>query len=331
MGEASADLEVAVSPLGSGRDVVTCLAVSCAHPHLFIALADGHCMRWTFSPSCDAGGTVIVDSTSDITFTKSSDVRMGHIHSMHVTPYGSSLTMTRSALPPTHTPSLRMPRAIYIHRCSTDVVLFPVSIAAHTAFCTIPWNGAAALELCAPPTIISTPILCFKCNRACRHGTCSRTHSYWRDSLLSIWSLVCQTSLPLEHAFKGLQAYLLSITRMRTRTHTHAHLTLHFSDHVRVAHWLPPRPVPLRRRTHVHPQASALLPRPPFSAMCCVATNSTNVHITCCHSPAHHMLLLNHPQLALPSCTCRRRCSFSNLAGLLCLRFILCVLSRDES
>jgi len=298
MGEASADLDVAVSrlsPLGSGRDVVTCLAVSCAHSHLFIALADGHCMRWTFSPSCDAGGTVIVDSTSDITFTKSSDVRMGHIHSMHVTPYGSSLTVTRSALPPTHTPSLRMPRSICIHRCSIDVVLVPMTIVAHTAFCIIPWNGAAALELCAPPTIISTPILCFKCNHACRHGTCSRTHSYWRDSLLSMWSLVCQKSLSLEHAFKGLQAYLLSIAR--TRTHTSP---FNFQIMFVLLTGCPPALFPfdgalmcIRRQVHCcfFPPSLPCVVSLPMLLMF-TSHAATRLHVTCCSSTIRSLLYL---------------------------------------
>ena len=187
MGDASlrVELDSSVSPIGSGREVVTCLAVSFAHPHLFIALADGHCMRWSFAASCDASSTITVENTADLVFTKCSDVRMGHIHSMHASPYGSSLIMTRSAQPPTHTTFLRLPKAIYIHRCNTDTVIFPVAVAAQTAFFIIPWNGSAALEL---------------------YQTCSRTSTYWRDSLLAIWSLVCQTSLSLEQSFRGLQA-----------------------------------------------------------------------------------------------------------------------------
>jgi hypothetical protein len=122
-------------------------------------------------------------------FTKTSDIRLGHIHSMHASPYGSFLTMTRSAQPPTYTSSLRLPKAIYIHRCNTDVIVFPIQVAANTAYFIIPWNGSAALDL---------------------YSTCQRSVSYWRDTLLAIWSLVSQTSLPLEHSFRGLQVSLRS-------------------------------------------------------------------------------------------------------------------------
>ena len=239
MGDASVrvELDSSVSPIGSGREVVTCLAVSFAHPHLFIALADGHCMRWSFAASCDASSTITVENTADLVFTKCSDVRMGHIHSMHASPYGSSLIMTRSAQPPTHTTFLRLPKAIYIHRCNTDTVIFPVAVAAQTAFFIIPWNGSAALEL---------------------YQTCSRTSTYWRDSLLAIWSLICQTSLSLEQSFRGLQARPPEHDALHRLPRT-AQLTLLFffffsSDHVRAAHRLPSHSLPLRRSPHVHPK-----------------------------------------------------------------------------
>jgi hypothetical protein len=188
MSDSSADMESAVSLIGSGRDVVTNLAVSCAHSHIFIALADGHCMRWTFAPSTDACGTIIIENTSDLIFARTSDVRLGPVHNLHASPYGSFLTMTRSSQPATHNASLRLPRTIYIQRCNTDTVIFPVTVAAATSFFIIPWNGSAALEL---------------------YATCQRTQMYWRDTLLAIWTLVGQTSIPLEHAFRALQVMFL--------------------------------------------------------------------------------------------------------------------------
>lgn len=184
MGQSAADLDCVVTPIGTGRDVVTNLAVSCAHSHLFIALADGHCMRWSFSASSDPTCTVVIEHTSDLVFQKTSDVRLGPIHSMHASPYGSFLTMTRSSQNTGFPQSLRMSKAVYIQRCNTDTVVFPVSVAAATACFIIPWNGAAALEL---------------------YSTCQRTPKYWSDTLHAIWSLVCQTTLPLENAFRALQ------------------------------------------------------------------------------------------------------------------------------
>ena len=185
MADGSAEFESFVTPIGSGRDVVTSLAVSCAHSHLFIAIADGHCMRWTFSPSTDACGTIVVENTSDLSFSKTSDFRMGPIHTMHASPYGSFLTMTRSGQPTAHTASLRFPKAIFIHRYNTDTVIFPLHVAAATAYFIIPWTGSAALEL---------------------YTTCQRASIYWRDTLLSLWALVCQTSIPLENSFRAFQA-----------------------------------------------------------------------------------------------------------------------------
>jgi hypothetical protein len=152
--------------------------------------------------------------------------------------------MTRSAQPPTYTTFLRLPKAIYIHRCNTDTVIFPVAVAAQTAFFIIPWNGSAALEL---------------------YQTCSRTNAYWRDSLLAIWSLVCQTSLSLEQSFRGLQARPHCRTLHRLPRTTQLTLFLFFffsSDHVRAAHRLPSHSVPLRRSPHVHPKVRDLHSRP---------------------------------------------------------------------
>jgi hypothetical protein len=191
MTHGSAEFESVVTNIGTGRDVITSLSVSTAHSHLFIALADGQCMRWTFAASPDPTATVVVETSTDLVFTKTSDIRLGHIHSMHASPYGSYLTMTRSAQPPTYTSSLRLPKAIYIHRCNTDVIVFPIQVAANTAYFIIPWNGSAALDL---------------------YSTCQRSVSYWRDTLLAIWSLVGQTSLPLEHSFRGLQIMFVLLT-----------------------------------------------------------------------------------------------------------------------
>jgi hypothetical protein len=186
MSDGSADMESNVSVIGSGRDVVTNLAISCAHSLIFIAHADGHCMRWTFAPSPDACGTIIIENTSELSFVSTSDFcRLGPVHNLHASPYGSFLTMTRSSQP---VASLRLPRTIYIQRCNTDTEIFPVTVAVATALFIIPWNGSAALEL---------------------YSTCQRTQAYWRDSLLAIWTLACQTSLPLEHAFRALQVILL--------------------------------------------------------------------------------------------------------------------------
>lgn len=146
---------------------------------------------------------------------------------MHASPYGSFLTMTRSSQPPTYTSSLRLPKAIYIHRCNTDVVVFPIQVAANTAYFIIPWNGCAALEL---------------------YSTCQRSVSYWRDTLLAIWSLVSQTSLPLEHSFRGLQVSHVALSTL------HHFFLIKFSDHVCSAHRLPSLSFPIRRSTHVHPQ-----------------------------------------------------------------------------
>ena len=182
-------MECIVTPIGSGREVVTSLAVSIAHSHIFIALADGHCMRWTFSASSDSAATIVIDNTADLSLHKASDARMGPIHAMHASPYGSYLTMTRSSQPigSGYTPLLRLARAVYIHRCSTDTVIFPVAVAAATSYFIIPWNGEAALEL---------------------YSTCQRAPSFWRDTLSAIWSLVSNTTLPLENSFRGLQAML---------------------------------------------------------------------------------------------------------------------------
>jgi hypothetical protein len=185
MSNDSAEFDCHTAVIGGGRDVITSLTVSRAHAHLFIALADGHCMRWSFARSPDSSGTVTIESTADLTFTKSSDVRLGSIHSMHSSPYGSYLTMTRSSHPSSLTSALRLPKAVYIHRCNTDTVIFPHAVAAATSFFIIPWTGAAALEL---------------------YTTCQRTHIYWRDTLLAIWTIVCQTNLPLDHSFRALQA-----------------------------------------------------------------------------------------------------------------------------
>jgi hypothetical protein len=193
MNQGSAEFESIVSNIGSGRDVITNLSVSSAHSHLFIAMADGQCMRWTFSANADPCGTVSIEASTDLVFTKTSDIRLGHIHSMHASPYGSFLTMTRSSQPPTYTSSLRLPKAIYIHRCNTDIVVFPIQVAANTAYFIIPWNGCAALEL---------------------YSTCQRSVSYWRDTLLAIWSLVSQTSLPLEHSFRGLQVSHVALSTL---------------------------------------------------------------------------------------------------------------------
>jgi hypothetical protein len=226
----SAEMECVVTPIGSGREVVTSMAVSCAHPHLFIALADGHCMRWTFSPSPDPSSTIIVESTSDLIFPKTSDARMGPIHTMHASPYGSYLTMTRSSQS-SATQSLRFSRSIYLQRCNTDTVIFPLAVAASTAYFVIPWNGAAALEL---------------------YATCQRSSSYWKDVLSSIWLLVCDTSLLLENAFRGLQASRLHPSIL-------VHVDILASDHVRSAHWLSPHTFSLRRGSHVHSQARGKL------------------------------------------------------------------------
>jgi hypothetical protein len=228
MNQGSAEFESFVSNIGSGRDVITNLSVSSAHSHLFIAMADGQCMRWTFSANADPCGTVFVESSTDLVFTKTSDIRLGHIHSMHASPYGSFLTMTRSSQPPTYTSSLRLPKAIYIHRCNTDIVVFPIQVAANTAYFIIPWNGCAALEL---------------------YSTCQRSVSYWRDTLLAIWSLVSQTSLPLEHSFRGLQ-----VPHVALSIHLASFFLLKFSAHVCSAHRLPSFSFPIRRSTHVHPQ-----------------------------------------------------------------------------
>jgi hypothetical protein len=240
-GQDSAEFECVVTPIGSGREVVTSLAVSCAHTHIFIALADGHCMRWSFSASPDPTSTIVIDNTSDLVFPKTSDVRMGPVHSMHASPYGSYLTMTRSSQSPgaNYTPLLRLARAIYVHRCSTDTVIFPVAVAAATSYFIIPWNGAAALEL---------------------YSTCQRASSYWKETLVAIWLLVSQTSLPLENAFRGLQAILncgaffydcgFVLSRATCRC-TH----IFCSDYVCSAHRLSPGVVPFRWRSHVHPQA----------------------------------------------------------------------------
>jgi hypothetical protein len=183
------DFESSVMLIGSGRDIISSLAVSQSHPHLFIALVDGHCMRWSFACSPEATGTVVVESTSDLVFPKTGDVRLGSIHSMHASPYGSFLTLTRSSQPPVYSQSLRLPRAIYIQRCNTDAVIFPLTVAASIACFISPWNGCAALEL---------------------YSTCQRTHAYWKDSLLAIWSLVCHTDLSLSHSFRALQVRCLS-------------------------------------------------------------------------------------------------------------------------
>ena len=221
MNQGSAEFESFLSNIDAGRDVIT------NHSHLFIAMADGQCMRWSFSANADPCGTVCIDGSTDLVFTKTSDVRLGHIHSMHASPYGSFLTMTRSSQPPTYTSSLRLPKAIYIHRCNTDVVVFPIQVAANTAYFIIPWNGCAALEL---------------------YSTCQRSVSYWRDTLLAIWSLVSQTSLPLEHSFRGLQVSHVALSTL------HHFFLIKISDHVCSAHRLPSLSFPIRRSTHVHPQ-----------------------------------------------------------------------------
>jgi hypothetical protein len=160
MSNDSAEFDCYTTPLGGGRDVITSLTVSRAHSHLFIALADGHCMRWTFACSLDPTGSVTIENTADLTFTKSSDVRLGSIHSMHSSPYGSYLTMTRSSQPAALTSSLRLPKAVYIHRCNTDTVIFPHAVAAATSFFIIPWTGSAALELYVPLPLTTAPLLC---------------------------------------------------------------------------------------------------------------------------------------------------------------------------
>jgi hypothetical protein len=242
MTHGSAEFESFVTNIGTGRDVITSLCVSTAHSHLFIALADGQCMRWTFAASPDPSATVFVETSTDLVFTKTSDIRLGHIHSMHASPYGSYLTMTRSSQPPTYTSSLRLPKAIYIHRCNTDVIVFPIQVAANTAYFIIPWNGSAALDL---------------------YSTCQRSVSYWRDTLLAIWSLVSQTSLPLEHSFRGLQVSLRSSSHSplypsRFKCTVFSHQV--FSDHVCPADWLSSFFFPVRRSTHVHPQVGTAVP-----------------------------------------------------------------------
>ncbi len=67
--------------------------------------------------------------------------------------------------------------------------------------------------------------------------------------MLAIWTIVCQTNLPLDHSFRALQAIYSS--------HRHARATMISplcADHVCSAHGMPAEPLPFRRRTHVCPQ-----------------------------------------------------------------------------